>query len=257
VRGTALHYLPCSAIYSIAGIDLGLPHNSNDRPIPTSRSPSPTLPSIPFSALAGTYRDPGYGVLDLCFVSPESLVTSASESCRQLIDEIPTTLPAVLGPRIPPLLARWNRFEVTHAAFAHFEQNLFSVTAVLSVVRFQLLFLCKHLMGSHQSTGNSSDKPYWVQIETDPSFDSAEFSFEDKVGVGFQGLGVPDEGLAVPRVILFGIARKSGSRKLTRSCFVSNCALDMRSKSSRRISFVHFHVMHLSVLQRRVWTLLT
>ncbi|KAJ7337585.1 hypothetical protein DFH08DRAFT_1014805 [Mycena albidolilacea] len=172
----------------------------NDRPIPTSRSPSPTLPSIPFSALAGTYRDPGYGVLDLCFVSPKSLVTSASESCPQLIDEIPivTTLPAVLGPRIPTLLARWNRFEVTHAAFAHFEQNLFSVTAV-SVVHFQLLFLSKHLMGSHQSTGNSSVKPYWVQIETDPSFDLAEFSFEDKVGVGLQGLGGAGRGFGGPQ----------------------------------------------------------
>ncbi|KAJ7824721.1 hypothetical protein B0H14DRAFT_2453865 [Mycena olivaceomarginata] len=148
----------------------------NDRPIPTSRSPSPTLPSIPFSALAGTYRDPGYGVLDLCFVSPKSLVTSASESCRQLIDEIPS------GPRIPTLLARWNRFEVTHAAFAHFEQNLFNVTAVLSV-----------------STGNSSDKPYWVQIETDPSFDLAEFSFEDKVGVGLQGLGGAGRGIGGPQ----------------------------------------------------------
>ncbi|KAJ7820018.1 hypothetical protein B0H14DRAFT_3736395 [Mycena olivaceomarginata] len=131
------------------------------------------------SALAGTYRDPGYGVLDLCFVSPKSLVTLASESCRQLIDEIPTTLPAVLDPRIPTLLARWNGSEVTHAAFAHFEQNLFNVTAVLSV-----------------STGNSSDKPYWVQIETDPSF-VAEFSFEDKVGL--QGLWGAGRGIGGPQ----------------------------------------------------------
>ncbi|KAJ7759479.1 hypothetical protein B0H14DRAFT_2634424 [Mycena olivaceomarginata] len=64
----------------------------NERPIPTPRSPSPTLPSIAFSALAGTYRDPGYGILELCFISPESLIASASESCRQLIDEIPTTV---------------------------------------------------------------------------------------------------------------------------------------------------------------------
>lgn len=109
----------------------------NGRPISTPRSPSPTLPSIPFNALAGTYRDPGYGILELCLISPESLIASASESCRQLIDEIPTTLPATLDPHIPTLLARWNGFRITHVYLAHFEQNLFNVTSVLSIVCFR------------------------------------------------------------------------------------------------------------------------
>ncbi|KAJ7814921.1 beta-lactamase/transpeptidase-like protein [Mycena olivaceomarginata] len=153
----------------------------NERPIPIPRSPSPTLPSIAFSALAGTYRDPGYGILELCFISPESLIASASESCRQLIDEIPTTLPATLDPHIPTLLARWNGFRITHVYLAHFEQNLFNVTTVLSI-----------------PTGNSSDKPYWVQKNSHPNF-VAEFSFEGTVGVGLRGLWGPGEGVESPR----------------------------------------------------------
>jgi hypothetical protein len=57
--------------------------------------------------LAGTYRDAGYGVLELCLVnlSPEDRIASASASkstsCRQLIDEIPTALPGILDPHVP------------------------------------------------------------------------------------------------------------------------------------------------------------
>ncbi|KAF8183036.1 beta-lactamase/transpeptidase-like protein [Mycena galopus ATCC 62051] len=150
------------------------------RPIPTPRAANPTLPSISFSALAGTYRDPGYGTLDLCLVSTDSSNASASESCRQIIDEIPTALPGVLDPHIPTLLARWKAFGVTHVSIAHFEHNLFNVTGVFSI-----------------PTGNSSDKPYWVQSDTHPNF-VAEFSFDGKAGIGIRGFWGAGNGVESP-----------------------------------------------------------
>ncbi|KAJ7914440.1 beta-lactamase/transpeptidase-like protein [Mycena leptocephala] len=152
------------------------------RPIATPRSPNPALPSVPFSALSGTYRDAGYGVLDLCLVSPGTLLASASDSCRELIDEIPSTLPATLDPHIPTLLARWNAFGVTHVSVAHFEHNVFNMSGLFSI-----------------PTGNSSDIPYWVQSETHPSF-VGEFSFEEgNIGVGIRGFWGAGDGVKSPQ----------------------------------------------------------
>ncbi|KAJ7243609.1 beta-lactamase/transpeptidase-like protein [Mycena haematopus] len=153
-----------------------------ERPIPTPRPTNPTLPSVPFSALAGTYRDPGYGTLDLCLVSPKNLLVSesTSRSCRRLIEEIPAALPGIVDPRIPTILARWQAFGVTHVSFAHFEHNLFNVTGVFSI-----------------PTGNASDKPYWVQSDSHPNF-MAEFSFDGKAGVGIRGFWGAGSGVESP-----------------------------------------------------------
>ncbi|KAJ7038058.1 beta-lactamase/transpeptidase-like protein [Mycena alexandri] len=133
--------------------------------IPTSRPTNPS-PSFPISELAGLYRHPGYGTLELCDVSA---ITPPSESCRQLLNEIPTTLPDVFDSLIPTLVATWRGFDVTHISFAHFEHNMFNTTGLYSV-----------------PTRNSSDKPFWVNTISDPGF-VAEFASEEKFGFGVRG----------------------------------------------------------------------
>jgi len=152
---------------------------SAGRAIPTPRSANATSPSLPFESLAGAYHDAGYGTVDLCLISPASTSSSPSESCRKLLEEIPSTLPGVFDPEIPTLLARWNGFGVTHVSLTHFEHNLFNITGLASI-----------------PTRNSSDKPYWVTIESDPS-PQAEFSFDGIPGVGFRG-GIWGAGAGVP-----------------------------------------------------------
>ncbi|KAJ7450791.1 beta-lactamase/transpeptidase-like protein [Mycena latifolia] len=154
----------------------------NGRTVPTPRSPSATLPSSPFETLAGTYRDAGYGSIDLCYISPESEGTSsASESCRQLLEEIPTILPDALDPKIPTFLVRWDAFGITHVAFTHFESNVFNVTG----------------LGSFP-TRNATDKPYWVTTESDPSL-VAEFAYDAGVlGVSLRGLWGAGSGVQSP-----------------------------------------------------------
>ncbi|KAJ7301557.1 hypothetical protein DFH08DRAFT_724166, partial [Mycena albidolilacea] len=134
----------------------------------------------------GTYRDAGYGVLELCLVnlSPEDRIASASASKSMSYSH---ALPGILDPHIPTFVARWKRYggrRVTHVSFAHFKHNLFNVTGLLSI-----------------PTENSSDKPYWVQSETYPDF-VAEFSLEDRksrIGVGLQGFWGAGEGIKSPR----------------------------------------------------------
>ncbi|KAJ6588019.1 beta-lactamase/transpeptidase-like protein [Mycena capillaripes] len=157
---------------SIAGL--------KSRPIPTPRPPKPVFPSLPFSALAGTYRNLGYGILELCFVSSDHLLSPNSASCRKLIREIPATLPSTLDPDVPTLLARWDGYEMTHISLAHFQHNVFNASGFLSI-----------------PTGNSSDVPYWVQVLPRPGF-MAEFSCEGNVGVGLRGFWGAGENIASP-----------------------------------------------------------
>ncbi|KAJ7144411.1 beta-lactamase/transpeptidase-like protein [Mycena epipterygia] len=136
-----------------------------------------TLPSLPLAALAVRYHDPGYGTMNLCLVSQDNQ-SSASKSCRRLLEEIPTRLPDILDPQIPTLLTRWDGHRATHLAFAHFEHNIFNVSEVFSI-----------------PTENSSDKPYWVSTDMAlPSFE-AEFSSD---GVGLRGLWGAGNGVQSP-----------------------------------------------------------
>ncbi|KAJ7712580.1 hypothetical protein B0H16DRAFT_1260073, partial [Mycena metata] len=82
-------------------------------------------PSFPISELAGIYRHPGYGTIELCNVSA---IKPPSESCRHLLSDIPATLPDVLDPLVPTLVAKWRGVEVTHISLAHFEHNVYNAT---------------------------------------------------------------------------------------------------------------------------------
>ncbi|KAJ7118438.1 beta-lactamase/transpeptidase-like protein [Mycena crocata] len=145
--------------------------------VPTPRPENTILPSFPFDTLVGNYWDPGYGSLDFCLVSSgwESL---ASESCHELMKEIPVVLPDTINPQIPTLLTRYERVGgLSHLSLAHFEGNLFNLSALSSI-----------------STANSSDKPFWVSTTTDPSF-LAEFSRDGDLGVGFRGIWGAGDGV--------------------------------------------------------------
>ncbi|KAJ7712564.1 beta-lactamase/transpeptidase-like protein [Mycena metata] len=92
--------------------------------IPTSRPTNPS-PSYPINELAGIYRHPGYGTIELCDVSA---IKPPSESCRHLLSDIPATLPDALDPLVPTLVAKWRGFDLTHISLAHFEHNMFNAT---------------------------------------------------------------------------------------------------------------------------------
>lgn len=105
----------------------------NNRIVPTPRPSNGSLPSFPFWALAGKYRDPGYGTLELCLVSRHKAAI-ISDSCRLLLEGMNTTLPGILNPKIPTFLTNWPTFGLTHASLTHFEHNMFNFSGFNSIV---------------------------------------------------------------------------------------------------------------------------
>ncbi|KAJ7185375.1 beta-lactamase/transpeptidase-like protein [Mycena filopes] len=149
----------------------------------TPRPTKPSPPSFPMTRLAGIYRHPAYGTLELCHMPESAITPPSSESCRRLLDEIPTTLPDVLDPQIPTFVARWRGTDVTHLSLAHFEHNLFNASAFYSVPQH-----------------NSSAGYNWVTALTDPGL-VTEFSFsneDDSIGVGFRGIWGAGAGVPSP-----------------------------------------------------------
>ncbi|KAJ7766324.1 hypothetical protein DFH07DRAFT_1013571 [Mycena maculata] len=79
---------------------------------------------------------------------------------------------APYDPQIQTLLARWNKVELAYVSAAQFDHNVFNVRAISSI-----------------PTGNSSDRPYWVSVESSPTSPSlvAEFAYDGILGVGMRG----------------------------------------------------------------------
>jgi len=151
----------------------------NSRLRPTPRPTNASVPSVPFERLAGKYRDPGYGTVELCLLSRHKAAIM-SDSCRRLIDDLNTTLPDILDPQIPTFVTKWE-FRLTHVSLTHFEHNVFNVSGFNSI-----------------PTGDSKDKPYWVRTLTDPNL-VAEFSYDDGIlGIGIRGLWGAGEGVDSP-----------------------------------------------------------
>ncbi|KAJ7909480.1 beta-lactamase/transpeptidase-like protein [Mycena leptocephala] len=150
----------------------------NNRIVPTPRPSNGSLPSFPFWALAGKYRDPGYGTLELCLVSPHKAAI-ISDSCRLLLrhKHNPSN---ILNPKIPTFLTKWPTFGLTHASLTHFEHNMFNVSGFNSI-----------------PTRNSTDKPFWVQTQTDPTL-VAEFSYNRTLGIALGGLWGAGAGVHSP-----------------------------------------------------------
>lgn len=79
---------------------------------PTPRSENATPPSLPYTALAGTYTHPAYGALTFCLFSGPADAAVKSNSNADEKDgacaELPLLLPGVIDPDVPTLIARWD-----------------------------------------------------------------------------------------------------------------------------------------------------
>ncbi|KAE9396088.1 beta-lactamase/transpeptidase-like protein [Gymnopus androsaceus JB14] len=96
-----------------------------------------------FSDLQGVYRHPAYGSIEMCLVPLESLSTEEeyridskqSQSCQELIKELPDKLPGIVTLGKPTLVVKWNKFWSSHLRFEHFNGDLFNITLFTSMVR--------------------------------------------------------------------------------------------------------------------------
>ncbi|KAJ6462271.1 beta-lactamase/transpeptidase-like protein [Mycena vitilis] len=87
---------------------------------PTPPPSNASLP-LPFSALAGTYRNLGYGP-DILLCAP----SAPSSSCETLVEEINSTFPAELA--TADLIWDWDRLPATYVSLQHFDGALFNVS---------------------------------------------------------------------------------------------------------------------------------
>ncbi|KAF5365308.1 hypothetical protein D9758_005451 [Tetrapyrgos nigripes] len=146
-------------------------------PIDRDRRPSnPTPPSPSFASLSGVYDNPGYGPMELCFMtstdSDEFIGPQHDEHhqqtdhCKKLIKEQPLILPGALKKGVPTLIAHWNKAISTHVRLEHFSGNLFNASTLDS-----------------RPTHDPSE-PYWTHTETEPII-TAEFSSDENGELGF------------------------------------------------------------------------
>ncbi|KAF5373108.1 hypothetical protein D9758_001608 [Tetrapyrgos nigripes] len=97
------------------------------------RPVEPISPSVPFSSIAGAYHDPGYGHIELCLIPQlDEDDVKQSDSCHELLEEVPTRLPDAINTSVPTFVTRWGGLWTTHFIFEHFDGNLFNVTALTS-----------------------------------------------------------------------------------------------------------------------------
>ncbi|ESK87216.1 beta-lactamase [Moniliophthora roreri MCA 2997] len=135
---------------------------SREKPRPKNPNPPP----LPLERLAGLYRNPGYGDIELCYVNRRSRVQS--ESCRKLVDEQPVVLPGAINDSVPTLLTRWDRYWDSHAKLEHFDGSFFNFTELDS-----------------RPTDDESD-PYWTgTIQATGDELTAEFVVDADGIVGF------------------------------------------------------------------------
>ncbi|KAJ6529134.1 beta-lactamase/transpeptidase-like protein [Mycena vulgaris] len=141
-------------------------------PPPVPRADDAAPPSVAYAALAGTYAHLAYGTLDLCLFSADAPPTPA---CAGFAAEVAQTLPGVLDPRVPTLLAHWNTEATNYVQLAHYASNTFNLTGLYS----RLL-----------ETGE-------VWVNKIPGFE-AEFETHGEGDVGFALVGLWGAGVDVP-----------------------------------------------------------
>ncbi|KAJ6563803.1 beta-lactamase/transpeptidase-like protein [Mycena capillaripes] len=105
-------------------------------PPPVPRAENAIGPDIPYAALAGRYTNGAYGTLNFCVFWENATTGSA---CADLAEDVEVRLPGVVLPEVPTLIARWNTMYPTHyMGLAHYDRNLFNLTALESYVRIHL-----------------------------------------------------------------------------------------------------------------------
>ncbi|KAJ7096105.1 beta-lactamase/transpeptidase-like protein [Mycena epipterygia] len=139
--------------------------------IPRDKNADP--PSVPYTALAGSYTHPAYGTLELCLFSADAAVNG---SCT----EIASQLPGVIDPGVPTLVAKWDTLATNYIQLSHYSGNKFNVTPLQSYVRMS---------------------PPWVwkmpRMEAEFEMDGGDVGFAIS-GIWGEGAGVaPPEGRTV------------------------------------------------------------
>ncbi|KAJ7281516.1 beta-lactamase/transpeptidase-like protein [Mycena rebaudengoi] len=100
-------------------------------PPPNPRPKDAEPPSVPFTTIAGTYKNLGYGTMEFCLFTLNT--TTNSESCDRIAAEAPTILPGVIDPDVPTFIAKWETIVTNYARLTHYSGNVFNVTALLSL----------------------------------------------------------------------------------------------------------------------------
>jgi len=149
---------------------------ASSTPAPTPRPANATLPSAGLPALAGTYKDSGYGSFELCLASP-SPSASASAKCKALTADVPRILPGAVTPGVPTFLAEWNSPWGSHIRLSHYIGNTFNLSLLSSF-----------------PAGNATE-PFWTSDGTGGVLATAQF---DAGGVGLVGIWGAGDGVPEP-----------------------------------------------------------
>ncbi|KAJ3758354.1 hypothetical protein EV360DRAFT_7189, partial [Lentinula raphanica] len=103
------------------------------------RPENPTLPSVPFTSLAGNYTHPAYGTIELC--ATETASENESETCKRLLEKISTRHPGMINTSpsddadpnaVPTFLASFDKIWVSYLRLHHFDGNMFNVSGFVS-----------------------------------------------------------------------------------------------------------------------------
>ncbi|KAH7879224.1 uncharacterized protein C8R40DRAFT_1035895, partial [Lentinula edodes] len=101
------------------------------------RPRNPTMPSVPFASLAGTYVHPAYGTLELCAIPSLNLpISQSTPNCKTLINELSFKLPGTFNTSesVPTFFAYMDSAWLSHVRLQHFDGNLFNVSGFQSLV---------------------------------------------------------------------------------------------------------------------------
>ncbi|KAJ7135135.1 beta-lactamase/transpeptidase-like protein, partial [Mycena filopes] len=98
----------------------------------TPRPSPPVLPSVPFSAMEGTFTDGAYGSIQPCFV--HSATSGLSPACTAVLNTpvVQRILSASEADTVPTFIVPFKRTFSTHLRLAHFSGNTFNASVIWS-----------------------------------------------------------------------------------------------------------------------------
>ncbi|KIY64539.1 beta-lactamase/transpeptidase-like protein [Cylindrobasidium torrendii FP15055 ss-10] len=119
-------------IGSDSGLDNSTTSNSGGSSTSNPAPTDPTAPSGDVASYAGTYTDPAYGSLDLCYIADET-------SCLDTLSEIPASVLAAFssssgnstssGSETPNIfIANWGKMFASHFILQHYDADSWNMT---------------------------------------------------------------------------------------------------------------------------------
>ncbi|KAE9402064.1 hypothetical protein BT96DRAFT_571222 [Gymnopus androsaceus JB14] len=166
--------------------------------LPRPKNADESLPSGTLERLSGWYRNPGYEEFEFCLYLPgseELQNDTSSETCKALIDSLPTFLPGVLessasasnsdvgeGGPAPALIAKWDRAWSTHLVLRHWNESMFNLT----------MYESREIIPITDSPGQNQSK-FWAAAVHEANIITAQFGF--RVSTDAMGLEEVASGL--------------------------------------------------------------